>query len=148
MNDALKATILDILGHQNDLTIATLREDGFPQATTVSYASDGLDIYFGCWNQSQKAKNIARDNRISLTINASYSDWTSIKGISLGGTAVRVTAAAEIAAIETLFARKFPKTLEFSPEMRSQMTYFRIAPKVVSVLDYRKGFGHTDIVAM
>ena len=64
MNDALKSTILDILGHQNDLTIATLREDGFPQATTVSYASDGLDIYFGCWNQSQKAKNIARDNRI------------------------------------------------------------------------------------
>jgi nitroimidazol reductase NimA-like FMN-containing flavoprotein (pyridoxamine 5'-phosphate oxidase superfamily) len=40
--------IVSILEGANDMTIATTPEDGYPQATTVSYVSDGLAIYFGC----------------------------------------------------------------------------------------------------
>jgi Pyridoxamine 5'-phosphate oxidase len=148
MDNALTSKIRDILSKQNDLTIATLREDGFPQATTVSYASDGLDIYFGCWNRSQMAKNIARDNKISLALNAPYADWNGIRGISLGGMAVPVTAPAGIAKIDALFLKKFPNVAQFSADIRDQMVYFRIVPKVISVLDYTKGFGHTDLVEM
>jgi nitroimidazol reductase NimA-like FMN-containing flavoprotein (pyridoxamine 5'-phosphate oxidase superfamily) len=43
MDQAVKATILDILSKQTDMTIATVREDHYPQATTVSYVNDGLD---------------------------------------------------------------------------------------------------------
>ena len=50
------------------VTIATLRPDGWPQATTVGYVSEGLVLYFLCGRQSQKAVNIAADNRISLVI--------------------------------------------------------------------------------
>jgi hypothetical protein len=28
----------------------------------------------------------------------------------------------------------------------SQMTAFRLVPKVISVLDYSQGFGHSDLV--
>jgi len=38
----LEATILDLMSSQNDMTIATVRPDGYPQATTVSYASGRL----------------------------------------------------------------------------------------------------------
>jgi hypothetical protein len=43
-------------------------EDGYPQATTVSYVSDGLTIYFGCGEASQKARNLARNTKVSLTV--------------------------------------------------------------------------------
>jgi nitroimidazol reductase NimA-like FMN-containing flavoprotein (pyridoxamine 5'-phosphate oxidase superfamily) len=48
MDPVLKQKIIAILGDANDMTIATIREDGYPQATTVSYVNDGLIIYFGC----------------------------------------------------------------------------------------------------
>jgi nitroimidazol reductase NimA-like FMN-containing flavoprotein (pyridoxamine 5'-phosphate oxidase superfamily) len=69
MGPGLKQEILSILDDANDMTIATVREDGYPQATTVSYVNDGLAIYFGCAANSQKAKNLARDSKVSLTVN-------------------------------------------------------------------------------
>jgi hypothetical protein len=36
MDPALRQEIFSILDEANDLTIATVREDGYPQATTVS----------------------------------------------------------------------------------------------------------------
>ena len=146
MDATAQSTILDILSTQNDMTIATLREDEYPQATTVSYVSDGLDIYFGCWSRSQKAKNIARHNKVSLTVTPSYSDWNSIKGLSMGGIAERVTAAPEIVKVEALFFRKFPAVVQYAPQDRSEMVFFRVTPKFISVLDYTKGFGHTGTI--
>ena len=62
------------------MTVATNRPDGWPQATTVGYVNDGLKIYFLCSPQSQKAANLARDNRISLSIDHDVSDPMAING--------------------------------------------------------------------
>jgi len=148
MDKAVKATILDILSKQTDMTIATLREDQFPQATTVSYANDGLDIYFGCSTRSQKAQNIARHNKISLTVTPSYTDWNSIRGLSIGGLAERVTAPSQVTLVEALFFRKFPFVVQYAPEDRQDLAFYKIVPKVFSVLDYTKSFGHTDLVTI
>ena len=59
MDPGLREEILSVLKDASDMTIATIRPDGYPQATTVSYVSDGLTIYFGCAAESQKAQNIA-----------------------------------------------------------------------------------------
>jgi nitroimidazol reductase NimA-like FMN-containing flavoprotein (pyridoxamine 5'-phosphate oxidase superfamily) len=79
MDPALEQEIVSILNEANDLTIATLREDGYPQATTVSYVNKGLTIYFGCAAHSQKAKNIGHSARISLTVNLPYASWDEIR---------------------------------------------------------------------
>src|SRR5215470_5618123 len=79
--------IISILDNAIDMTIATIREDGYPQATTVSYVNDGLTIYFGCGAASQKAKNLARNSKISLTVNLPYASWKEIRGLSIGGRA-------------------------------------------------------------
>ena len=50
------------------MTIATLRPGGWPQTTTVGYASGGLTIRFLCGLDSQKAASLAYDNRVSLSI--------------------------------------------------------------------------------
>ncbi len=46
MNVALKAKILEVLQSQYLLTLATIRPDGYPQATILIYVSDGLTLHF------------------------------------------------------------------------------------------------------
>jgi nitroimidazol reductase NimA-like FMN-containing flavoprotein (pyridoxamine 5'-phosphate oxidase superfamily) len=60
MDKAVKATILDILSKQTDMTIATLREDQYPQATTVSYVNDGLDIYISVVRRGPRRPRTSR----------------------------------------------------------------------------------------
>jgi hypothetical protein len=43
MDDTVKRRILSLL---DEHTLATLRPDGWPQATTVGYVNDGLTLYF------------------------------------------------------------------------------------------------------
>jgi pyridoxamine 5'-phosphate oxidase-like protein len=47
MDSGLRQEILSILKAGGEMTIATVRPDGYPPATTVNYVSDGLLIYFG-----------------------------------------------------------------------------------------------------
>ena len=91
MDPELSQEIISILDDANDMTIATVREDGYPQATTVSYVNDGLKIYFGCATASQKAKNLARNSKVSLTVNLPYRSWNEIQGLSIGGKAELIT---------------------------------------------------------
>jgi hypothetical protein len=110
VDPGLRQEILSILeGGANDMTITTTREDGYPQATTVSYVSDGLAIYSGCPAGSEKAINIARSDKVSPTVNLPYSSWDEIRGVSIGGRAVRVTDPKEIDRIGKLMLRKFPQ---------------------------------------
>ncbi len=50
------------------VSLATVRPDGWPQATTVGYVNEDLALYFLCSKDSQKAANLTRDSRVSLTI--------------------------------------------------------------------------------
>ena len=146
MDENLLETIKTILANGKDMTIATVREDGFPQTTTVSYVSDGTTIYFGCDPNSQKARNIKQNAKVSLTVDLDYTDWNRIKGLSMGATAEQVTDADEMELMADLMLKKFPQVAEFVSDKLDELAVFRITPKVVSVLDYSKGFGHTDQV--
>jgi general stress protein 26 len=146
MDPALKQEIVSILDDANDLTIATVREDGYPQATTVSYVNDGLTIYFGCAAKSQKAQNIARCAKVSLAVNLSYASWKEIRGLSIGGKAELVTDPEDIDQVAQLMFQKFPQIAGYAPTELDEIVLFRVTPEIISVLDYRKGFGHTDLV--
>lgn len=149
MDEALRQQIIAVLDEGKDLTLATLREDGYPQATTVGYASDGLAIWFGCSSQSQKAHNLARDDRISATVDLPYGDWTEIRGLSLGGRARRLTDEAEAARAGAAFLRKFaPQIGKHLASGAGDMALFQIEPEVISLLDYQKGFGHNELVRL
>jgi general stress protein 26 len=87
MDDTLKSKILKLLNQHRLMVIATNRPDGWPQATTVGYVNDGLTIYFLCSPQSQKAANLARDSRVSLTIDHDVSDPVAITGLSMAAQA-------------------------------------------------------------
>ena len=148
MDSGLREEILSILKGASDMTIATLRPDGYPQVTAVSYVSDGLIIYFGCAAESQKAQNIACNDKVSLSVTLPYFSWEEIRGLSMGGRARPVTDPNEINSVSELMLRKFPQILRYALAGKKGVFLVRITPEVISVLDYRKGFGHTDLVKL
>ena len=86
---------------------------------------------------------------MSAAIDEDHENWGEIEGLSLGGTAARVTDPDEIAKAKSLFTAKFPQVSAFSEdEIRTAMDLYRLTPSVISVLDYTKGFGHTDLVTV
>jgi general stress protein 26 len=148
MTPANRALIDELLRTHGNLTLATVRADGYPQATTVAYANDGLTIYVGVGRDSQKAHNIARCKKVSLTIDDDAPDWNRIRGLSMGATAEIVTDVAELARAGDLMLRKFPRISDFPAEDLQNIAILRIVPTVISILDYTKGFGHTELVTV
>jgi PPOX class probable F420-dependent enzyme len=149
MDDKLEAKILALLDQHRIMTIATLRPDGWPQATTVGYASEGLTLYFLCGLDSQKARNLARDDRVSLTIDHDAPQVMEITGLSMAARAKAVTDPAEAEKVLRLLMQKYPQQDAFPLPMPkpSEVRIFRVVPSVISVLDYTKGFAHTDLVS-
>ncbi len=148
MNDEARAFILMQLRKHDFLTLATLRPDGWPQATTVSYVSDGLTIYVATWVKSQKVHNIRHSAKVSLTIDGPNEDWQRIQGLSMAALAEEVTDPAERSKAFALMRARF-KQLEAMPTLNlDTIDVLRITPKVISMLDYTKGFGHTETITM
>jgi PPOX class probable F420-dependent enzyme len=148
MEEDVKRKILKILDGHRKMTVATLRPDGWPQATTVGYANDGLAIYFLCGLESQKAKNLARDDRVSLTIDDDTAEVMEITGVSMAGRAQAVVDPTEAEKALRLLMLRYPPQNAVLPPMPkpSDVRIVRVTPTVISVLDYAKGFGHTDLV--
>jgi nitroimidazol reductase NimA-like FMN-containing flavoprotein (pyridoxamine 5'-phosphate oxidase superfamily) len=148
MDTTIRKRIIDLLDANRIMTLATLRPDGWPQATTVGYVNEGLTFWFLCGRDSQKAANLARDDRVSLTINGDPSDIMAITGLSMAARAVPVTDRAEAEKVLRLMPSKYPdqKTLPVEMPTPDDVNLFRIEPSVISVLDYTQGFGHTDLV--
>ena len=150
MDDLMKRKILSLLEAHRIMTIATLRPDGWPQATTVGYVSEGLTLWFLCGLESQKAKNLARDNRVSITIDRDTPDILSITGLSMAARAHRVTDRAQAEKVLAMLPLKYPDAPPSTARMKmptpEDVALFRVVPEIVSVLDYTKGFAHTDLV--
>jgi PPOX class probable F420-dependent enzyme len=148
MDEAIRSKILTLLDQHRIMTVATLRPDGWPQATTVGYVSEGLTLYFLCRPDSQKARNLARDDRISLTIDHDTSDPVAIAGLSMAAHARAVSDAGEVDKVLHHLVLKYPEYR--SPPLPmpkpDEIRVFRVTPVVISVLDYSQGFGHADLV--
>jgi len=151
MDDSMKRKILALLDGHRIMTIATLRPDGWPQATTVGYVNEGLTLWFLCGLESQKVKNLAHDNRVSITIDHDTPDIMSITGLSMAARAQRVSDRAEAQKVIGMLPLKYPDAPPATARMKmpapEDVALFRVVPEIVSVLDYTKGFAHTDLVS-
>jgi nitroimidazol reductase NimA-like FMN-containing flavoprotein (pyridoxamine 5'-phosphate oxidase superfamily) len=148
MDPALRSKILVLLDEHRVMTLATLRPDGWPHATTVGYVSDGLRLYFMCGRESQKARNLAWDDRVSLTIDRDVADPMGIRGLSM---AARAAPVQDDERFRRLLAEKMPEKFpEYAGMIKGadldDVAFYEVVPAVVSVLDYSLGFGHSDLV--
>jgi general stress protein 26 len=156
----LKRLILRLLNDHRVMTIATNRPDGWPQATMVGYVNDGFLLYCYVARNTQKYANILRDPRVSVSIGSDAPRPLDIRGLSLAGIASVVTDQNEFEGVGGLRLKRYPEyadlpppvfhegaLLRISPQPSSGgIVLLRIAPEIISVLDYSKGFGHSDLV--
>lgn len=146
MTPAMKRFILDQLKAHRNMSLATVRPDGYPQATTVAYANDGLALYFACYRDSQKVRNLRRSPKVSLTINKDWAGWKRIQGLSMGAQAKILERPADTRRALALLSQKFKEMKSLSAADLEATVFVRVQPKVISVLDYRRGFGWTKQV--
>jgi nitroimidazol reductase NimA-like FMN-containing flavoprotein (pyridoxamine 5'-phosphate oxidase superfamily) len=151
MMPRLRALILRLLHEHRVMTIATLRPDGWPQATMVGYVNDGFLLYCFVARSTQKFANIQRDPRVSIAIGSDATDPLLVQGLSLAGHASEVDDRAEFHEIAALRLKKFPEYTTLPEPLARQdghlrVALLRIAPDVISVLDYEHGFGHSELV--
>lgn len=154
MTDELRKKMIEIIESCKDMAISTIREDGWPQVNTVGFVSMEENIYFETFRTSSKAKNIERDNRVSLAIWPFYENVANGCGISLGGYAEEVTDEKTSKECSRLLLEKMPEIKDITyndgdpvfPD--PNIIKFRIRPTVISILDFEKGFGHADFVVV
>jgi general stress protein 26 len=146
MKQEFKRRIVSLLDAHRIMTIATNRPDGWPQATVVSYANDGLIIYCFVGRDGQKFANITRDPRVSIAISNDYPQPLLIRGLSMAARVLEVQDKSEIDHAGEILLRRYPEYKVMPRPDPAAVPMLRITPEVVSILDYAKGFGHTDLV--
>jgi PPOX class probable F420-dependent enzyme len=73
-----------LLDGRNVATVATLHPDGGPQTSVVWIVRDGDFVLFSTTARRQKARNLARDPRVSLTV---FDAENSYESVDIRGTA-------------------------------------------------------------
>jgi general stress protein 26 len=126
--------VIEILRRHRLMTVATLRADGWPQATIVNYAADGLRLYFVVSTLSQKLANIRRDHRVSIAVGG------SVEGPPLGlSLAARVSEVDDLGQISAINDRLWSEKAGtgFSPHPSTPGSVLLAAdPVVLSLIDY------------
>ena len=149
MDHDLRALVVDLLAANEVLTLATLREDGRPQANTLAYVSEGLTLYAATGADAAKVLNIRRDPRVSLTVDAGKTDWSALRGVSMAAHAQVLDSRSEIQRVARLMKKRFPSLAEFSdPERDRGWAFLTLVPQVISVIDYTRGFGHSVLAKL
>jgi hypothetical protein len=81
-----------------------------------------------------------------LTIDHDTSDPMAITGLSVAARARTVDDPAEVTKALNMMPAKFPKYAALPMPKPEEIRIFRVTPTVISILDYTKGFGHSDLV--
>ncbi len=137
-----------IFSAANELTLATVRSDGSPHASTVNFACEEMRLYAAISIDGGKAHELHNDTRVSLTVNAPYASWSEIQGLSIDGHAAFITDPAELSLASALLLQKLPEygRIIADPYILPWpgMIFIRILPQKLRLLDYTRGFGHTE----
>ena len=139
---------IDVLDANRIMTIATVRPDGWPQATIVGYANEGWAIYFLIYRNSQKFTNISHDPRVAITVGKEPTEIKQTKAVYAGCDASEVTDLAQRARAWDLLAARHPNLTDLAPPQNAEVATMVAHCRHVSALDYSQGLGHTEFVTI
>ena len=134
----LKPLILKVLDEHRTMAVATVRPDGWPQATIVGYVHDDLTLYFVVSRQSQKLANLKRDPRASIAVGHAQRGAESVRGLSMATRVEEVEGVDEIERLNTLVYTRYPEVVVFAPR-HSNCALLRARPLYVSLVDEAEG---------
>ncbi|MFF4196203.1 pyridoxamine 5'-phosphate oxidase family protein [Nonomuraea sp. NPDC001831] len=85
--------------------LATINPDGTPHLVTMFYGLDEGRIAFWTYGKAQKARNLARDPRVSCLVEAG-DDYDQLRGVLVYGVAEQVDDRDRVLAIGMMIARR------------------------------------------
>lgn len=135
---------IEILNSHQTMAISTLRPDGWPQTTFVGYANEGLTLYFLIFRSSQKLANIRRDMRVSLAIGGDAKEISQLTAVYAAAHAIEVTDPKERARAWSFLESRHPNLVDFELPDRTEAAMMKAECQHVTVLDFRRGPGHTE----
>ena len=144
----MKQKAIGILQDNRLMAISTLRPDGWPQATMVSYANEDILLYFVVSKKSQKFANIERDDRVSLVIGRDFHDPSTIKALSIAARASEVRDPKQRERAIKLLLERHPGLRRLERPEAGHSAVMRANPEIITILDYSKGFGHADLLTV
>ena len=139
---------IQMLDTHRTMAISTIRPDGWPQTTIVGFANDALAVYFLIFRSSQKFANIQHDNRVSIAVGDEPRDIYKLTAVYVGAHATEVTDPQQREGAWQLLIRRHPNLADFELPEISAAAMMRADCIYVSVLDYRKGLGHTEALTI
>ena len=80
------AEVSALLAGSRKLQLATINRDGTPHLVTMFYAMLGGQIAFWTYRSSQKARNLARDPRVTCLVETGE-DYFELRGVQVAGRA-------------------------------------------------------------
>lgn len=130
--------VLEFLGEQVTVTLATASPTGVPRATMLHYTNDGLTLYVWMRGESWTARQIHQNPLVSFTIGEGE------VGLQGSGEARPVLVGEEMERAISLFGEKFPAALGTST---MNISFFRISPTDIKLVDesYGGGRGETQM---
>ncbi|HEV3390422.1 MAG TPA: pyridoxamine 5'-phosphate oxidase family protein [Solirubrobacteraceae bacterium] len=133
MAQQLPQPVLDYLGSQKTVTLATASADGLPHASTFMYVNDGATLYFWARPSSTTSEHIRSNPRVSFAIDEYVQDWNKAKGIQGDGRCEPVAGGDEMAKAVGLFADKFPSPT--SGASTTNIAFHKIEPTALQFID-------------
>jgi PPOX class probable F420-dependent enzyme len=137
---AAEATAL--LAGSRKLQLATINPDGTPHLVTMFYALIDDRIAFWTYRSSQKARNLARDPRVSCLVETGE-DYFELRGVQVTGTARCVADEAGVLGIGRRIAARLPDVPagaleQYVTQAARKRTGFIVEPVRVISWDHRK----------
>ena len=140
--------LTEILGSHRLMAVSTLMRDGWPQTTMVGYANEGLLIYFVISREGQKFANIQRDQRVAIAIGGDVDDPAQIRELAIAAEASEVTDPEQRERAIDLLLQRRPGLKSLPRPDRARSAVMRAAPRLITLSDYSRGFGHADVVTL
>jgi uncharacterized protein YhbP (UPF0306 family) len=126
------ARVLEYLGEQSTLTLATASLAGVPHASTFLYVNDGPALYFWTKPHTTTARHVDQNPVVSFAIDEYASDLRQTKGVQGRGECRVLLSGEEIARVADLFGQKFP---DLSPGATMSISFFCIVPTDLEFID-------------
>jgi len=149
MDSELGRQISSFLAAHHVMSLATSGADG-PHAASLFYACDGLALVWLSERNTRHSREIEADPRVAATVAPDVSDYASIRGVQIAGTARRIEAADERRRHLAQLEARYPFLGQLAagpPQLRAayaRTAVYRLQPARIVLIDNSKGFGHKE----
>jgi general stress protein 26 len=143
----IQEAISDLLREEEVATLATVDGDGWPSASDMHIAGDGLSVYMHTFSYNRKYSEMLADPRVSYAVSfvppGGYDDRFVTRSLQVKGRASLLTSAAEIQRAVAVSQEQFPWLAQTAmydnvklPD-QGQQVFFRIDPVTAVWADHR-----------